>query len=131
MKTVKTLKQKTGTRKLPPPIFILSLLLLSSCKSSYIPDNEIIIKTLSYKENEILPSPETGCFLRIELLKPDTYDRTKLVFHDTLQTGELRLTPGNMLHFGHQGIYASKNGKSALYEIVYKGGSIQLSLIIK
>jgi hypothetical protein len=109
------------------------LLFLSfSCKTTYIPDNEIIIKTLSYKNDDKLPTPEENCFLRIELLDIDSYKTNKIILYDTVRSDEIKLTPeNNLLSFGHIAIKAAKNNKSAIYEIIYKGGSIQLNLIIK
>jgi hypothetical protein len=93
---------------------------------------ELTIKTLSYKENDKLPTPEKNCIIKIELLQPDSYSVNKLILHDTITGHQITLTPENkLLHFGHQAIKATKNGKTATSEIIYKGGSIQLNLTIK
>jgi hypothetical protein len=97
----------------------------------YLPDNEIIIQPMTYKENDIFPTPEQNCFLRIDLLEPDNYDFSKAIYYDTIPGAQIKFTPQTGLKFGHQAISVSKYGKSGLYDIHYKGGSIQLNILIK
>ena len=118
-------------------ITFIILLTLINCKKQdetrdvYIPDNELIIKTLSYKNDDKLPSPEENCFIKIDLLAPDSYEVDETVFYDTIKSSELKLTPDDILRFGHYGIKAQKENKTGISEIIYKGGSIQINLIIK
>lgn len=118
-------------------IFLSFLMFDSACQDEdFIPKNELKVLCLDYIENEKLPKPTKDYQLRIELMKdPNTPGGDLLaeyLFYDTVKSSTpVIFTPENGLLFGRYVISVKKDKRSNVVEIVYKGGSIQLDMILK
>lgn len=107
-----------------------------SCEKQYIPDNELIIMCLDYPYNSKLPVPASNYYLQIEHMEspePGTLTKFyKYLYNDTVATTTpIRFTRQEGLRYARYVITARKDSLSTFTEIIYKGGSIQIDMILK
>lgn len=117
-------------------ILLLSMIAVFSCnKSIYKPNNELLISCLNYPNNSQLPIPADNYYLRIDqMTNPTPGDDLfyKNIICDTIRTIEpLRFDSKNGLSYGRFVIFAKKDTISTVTELIYKGGSIQINLLLK
>ena len=119
-----------------PNYFILLILLIvfNNCeKENYVPGNELIIYASIYNNN--LPGTTHNFHLQIlRMDNPRNLNNDEIfenLYYDNVKSDHIIFTPDNGLKFGRYVIHANKNNYSASSEIIYKGGSITINLILK
>lgn len=136
MKTIRLIHEKTLRYKVLIYSLFFFLVLNSNChKSIYIPDNELSILFLYYPEKSQLPTPAENYFLKIEQMKNSTPGDDvfhKYIYCDSIRTNEpFKLNSTNGLSYSRFIISAKKDTLSAVTELIYKGGTIQIDLFLK
>lgn len=119
-----------------PNYFILLILLIvfNNCeKENYVPGNELIIYASIYNNN--LPGTTNNFHLQIlRMDNPRNLNNDEIfenLYYDNVESDHIIFTPDNGLKYGRYVIHANKNNYSASSEIIYKGGSITINLILK
>ena len=117
-------------------LFILLLIIGFSCSESvYVPDNELIINTMYFDANKPDPVLLDNYYLVINLMSsvvPSDFQCEYLpLFADTVFTNQIIFTSSDDLRFGRYIISAKKDSLNSALELIYKGGSVQLDLILK
>ena len=116
-------------------IIILFVLLGSiSCEKSKETNNEIIITASNYKHGKKLPSPLQKYYLIVYYMdNPNSIYNDELhsyIYHDSITNNKYRLSDDD-LNFGRYIITARKDSIEDIIEIIYKGGSVQIDLLLK
>ena len=120
-----------------PNYFILLILLIvfNNCeKENYVPGNELIIYASIYNNNNL---PVTTNDFHLQILRmdnPRNLNNDEIfenLYYDNVESDHIIFTPDNGLKYGRYVIHANKNNYSASSEIIYKGGSITINLILK
>jgi len=116
-------------------IFILISIgyIFFSCEEEYIPENEIIITASEYTSSSKYPKVVSNYELRFERMQLNNDITAGYVYYDSVSTSEIKITSDDYPNFGYGRfvVSVSKNGKSDVLEVIYKGGSIQLNMILK
>ena len=112
----------------------LVLLILISCEESNNTNNEIIITASNYKPGEKLPSPLQKYHLIVYYMdNPNSIYNDELhsyIYHDSITNNKYKLSDNDM-NFGRYIITARKDSIEDIIEIIYKGGSVQVNLLLK
>lgn len=116
-------------------IIILFVLLASiSCEKSKETNNEIIITASNYKPGKKLPSPLQKYYLIVYYMdNPNSIYNDELhsyIYHDSITNNKYKLSDDD-LNFGRYIITARNDSIEDIIEIIYKGGSVQIDLLLK
>jgi len=115
-------------------ILLLIVFSIIGCEETeYIPDNEITINALYYRNREQLPVQTKLYTLKVYLMhsvEPGTMGGYTTIYDGIVNTYDVVLTQQD-LEFGRYCIYIERYDLTGSLEIIYKGGNIQLDIIMK
>lgn len=115
-------------------IILFVLLIFTTCEKPNVSNNEIIITASNYKPGNKLPSPLQQYLLIIHYMdNPSSIYNDELhsyIYNDSVTNSKYKISDDDM-NFGRYIITARKDSIEDIVEIIYKGGSVQLDLLLK